>query len=151
GRRPHPNGPFPQRFGRYVLLRTLGGGGMGTVYHAHDTRLEVEVALKVPYEDVLEDRTGLPRFYREARAAARLRHPNLCPVLDIDEVDGAPYLTMPYITGVPLSEAPPLGPREVVRIVRTVAGAMAEAHRLGVIHRDLKASNILLTPQKEPV
>src|SRR5690242_4625540 len=92
-------GPFPQQFGRYELRACLGRGGMGTVFLAYDTRLDIEVALKVPHPDLLKVPGVLERFYREARAAARLWHPNLCQVLDINEHAGTHYLTMRYIDG----------------------------------------------------
>ena len=77
----------------------LGRGGMGAVYLAHDTQLDRQVALKVPHREFAQDREVRERFLREARAAARFHHPNFCPIHDIGEVDGIPYLTMAYIEG----------------------------------------------------
>jgi hypothetical protein len=148
---PSSDGPFPQVFGRYVLRQRLGRGGMGTVYLALDTRLDRDVALKTPHPHLLANGGLLDWFYREARAAARLSHPNLCPVLDIDVFAGVHYFTMPFIAGDPLSARAPECPNESLRLVQTLARAMAEAHRLGVIHRDLKESNVLITPAGQPV
>ena len=149
--RPTPDGPFPSDFGRYRLLGYLGGGGMGAVYLADDLKLEIKVALKIPHPDLLAKPTLLERFYREARAAARLDHPGLCWVLDVGEIGGTPYFVMRYIAGKPLSSCPPPAPRAAAILVRSVALAMAAAHRLGVIHRDLKPANIVVTPGGEPV
>jgi predicted Ser/Thr protein kinase len=146
-----PRGPFPQEFGRYVLERRLGGGGMGTVFLAFDRRLERHVALKVPHPHLLADAAALERFTREARAAARLCHPHLCPVLDLGEHAGVHYLTMFYVDGRPLRECRPAAVRDAVALVRTLALALAEAHRLGVVHRDLKPSNIIVNSRGEPV
>jgi serine/threonine protein kinase len=146
-----PDGPFPQDFGRYRLLRLLGHGGMGCVYLAHDRDLDADVALKMPHPHLLEHGTTLARFRREAQAAARLRHPNLCPVFDVGEYRGLHYLTMPYIEGTTLSECLPGTPRQAAGLVRTLALAMAEAHRHGIVHRDLKPANVLITPRGEPV
>jgi serine/threonine protein kinase len=148
---PTPAGPFPHEFGRYRLLRYLGGGGMGCVYLAEDRKLEIPVALKVPHPDLVEEPRLLERFHREARAAARLDHPGLCWVLDTGQIGGTPYFVMRYIAGRPLSKCPPMAPRAAATLVRSVALAMAAAHRQGVIHRDLKPSNIVVTPQGEPV
>ena len=89
---------------RYEIVRQLGRGGMGVVYLAKDTRLERDVALKIPFFWGDEDPEFLHRFYREARAAAGLRHPNICRVFDVGEHEGQPYLTMEYLEGVLLSE-----------------------------------------------
>src|SRR5438105_9434707 len=97
--------PLPEEFGRYRILRPLGQGGMGTVYLAQDTQLDRLVALKVPRlgdDDQLAPE-DLKRFFREARAAASLMHPNLCPIFDVGQVDGTPYLTMAYLEGRLLS------------------------------------------------
>jgi serine/threonine protein kinase len=124
---------------------------MGTVYRAWDTRLEIEVALKVPHAHLIDRPGVLERFYREARAAARLCHPALCQVYDLGEWQGCHYLTMRYVDGRPLRAAPGQDERTCAALVRRLASAMAEAHRLGVIHRDLKRANILLTHEGEPV
>jgi len=91
--------PLPETFGRYRILRPLGEGGMGAVYLARDTQLDRLVALKVPRlgGDDQPAPGDLERFFREARAAAALLHPNLCPIFDVGEVDGTPYLTMAYL------------------------------------------------------
>jgi serine/threonine protein kinase len=142
-------------FGRYRIVRTLGQGGMGSVYLAHDSQLDRQVALKVPH---LSDRDGpevLERFYREARAAAALDHPNLCPVFDVGQVDGSPYLTMAYVEGRPLSmligRQTDWPQRQVAAVVRKLANALQEAHDRGVVHRDLKPANILVSRRKELV
>jgi serine/threonine protein kinase len=146
-----PGASFPQPFGRYVLQRQLGVGAMATVYLAEDTRLETRVALKVPHPHLLRDAKAVERFYREARTAARLGHPYLCPVFDVGQFQGAHYLTMRYIEGQPLGQRPPTEPRAIAELVRKLAEALAEAHRSGVVHRDLKPSNILLDTRGDPV
>jgi serine/threonine protein kinase len=133
---------------------------MGTVYLVRDTQLCRQVALKVPHvrpgdADETPDRRILERFYREAHAAAILRHPNLCPVYDVGQIDGIPYLTMAYIRGRPLSRYidrnRPLSPRWVAVLVRKVALALQAAHEKGVIHRDLKPSNVMVCAGSEPM
>src|SRR5262249_28410411 len=112
---PLPSGPAAaidllpeQMFGRYRILRKLGEGGMGSVYLAHDTQMDRLVALKVPKFKAEDNSTNLPeileRFYREARAAATLDHPNICTVYDVNEINGIHYLTMAYVEGKALSE-----------------------------------------------
>jgi serine/threonine protein kinase/WD40 repeat protein len=151
-----PASGLPQdRLGRYELRRSLGSGGMGSVYLAFDTQLQRLVALKVPRFAADADPEARERFYREARAAATLRHPNLCPVYDAGEVGGVHYLTMAYIEGPSLAErvrsGPPLSPAEAAELVRRLAEALAVAHAGGVIHRDLKPSNVLLAADGQPV
>jgi class 3 adenylate cyclase len=127
---------------------------MGAVYLAHDTQLDRPVALKVPHADLARDRPALERFYREARAAGRLLHPNICPVFDVGAVGPVHYLTMAYIEGQPLSTLVHdfVGrPRRAAELVGALALALAEAHRQGVIHRDLKPSNVMINPRGEPV
>src|SRR4051794_832365 len=146
---------LPARLGRYELLKLLGKGGMGAVYLAHDDQLHRLVAVKIPHFGGPQQFHLRDRFLREARLAATLSHPNLCPVYDCGEIDGVLYLTMAYLEGKPLSRfirsGQPLPPRAVVAVVRQLALAMAEAHARGVIHRDLKPSNIMITPSKQPV
>jgi serine/threonine protein kinase len=148
---PGPGGPFPYAFGRYRLLEWLGGGGMGRVYLALDTKLEIKVAIKVPKFEASPDLRLKERFHREARQAARLVHPGLAWVLDVGQVEGLDYLVMRYVEGTPLSRYPAGTPRETAWLIRDVAIAMAAAHREGVIHRDLKPSNIVVTPEGCPV
>jgi hypothetical protein len=148
---PDPDGAFPQDFGRYELTRRLGRGVMGTVYLAHDRELDLEVALKVPHPETLANPATLVRFRREARAVARLAHPNLAWALDVNLFRGVDYLAMRYVPGVPLSDAIPGEVLEAVATARTLALAMSAAHRVGVIHRDLKPANVIVTPEGEPV
>lgn len=148
---------LPEHFGRYRILQRLGAGGMGTVYLAHDTQLDRRVALKVPYFAEEYNADVIARFRREAQAAAMLRHPNICPVLDVAEYDGVHFLTMGYIVGKPLSQfvltarERPLAQRSVAITVRKLALALAEAHARGVVHRDLKPSNIMIDNRREPI
>src|SRR5262245_55801221 len=112
---------LPETFGRYRIVRPLGEGGMGSVYLAHDTKLDRLVALKVPRlgDDEQPSPRELARFFREARAAASLTHPNLCPIYDVGEIDGTPYLTMAYLEGRLLSaliESGPMSQRQSAMI-----------------------------------
>ena len=141
----------PRRFGRYELLRRLGAGAMGEVWLARDTQLDRQVALKLPSAAAADDAELRERFLREARAAATLHHPHLCPVYDAGEEtgeDGVPrlYLTMAYIKGQSLHDAAtgaqPV--RTAARLIRKLADAMAHAHDRGVVHRDLKPANVML-------
>jgi serine/threonine protein kinase len=145
----------PVNFGRYRLVRTLGEGGMGRVFLAHDAQLDRHVALKVPRFESNCSSSMLQRFIREARSAALLRHPNICPIFDVGEVDGIQFLTMAYIDGQPLTRHTHkdalLAQPDAAALVAKLARAIHEAHSLGIIHRDLKPSNILLDAHGEPV
>ena len=145
---------LPASFGRYQLRRLLGKGGMGAVFLAYDSQLEREVALKIP--KFASNRPELvERFLREARAAAKLRHPGICPIYDVGQIDGTHFLTMAFIDGQPLAkqikEKNHCSIEDAVRITQGIAQAMAEAHRHGVVHRDLKPSNVMLDHQNQPI
>ena len=137
--------------GRYQVIDTLGEGGMGTVYRAHDPKLERLVAVKVPRFEVSKSDLDLVvmRFLREARSAAQIRHPNVCPIYDVDEHNGVPFVVMAYVEGQSLAErlrAKTLfsDQTEAVRLVRQVACGLKAVHAHGIVHRDLKPANILL-------
>jgi serine/threonine protein kinase len=146
---------MPKDFGRYRIERSLGEGGMGAVYLAHDSQLDRKVALKTPKFTRNSDPNLINRFYREARSAATLQHPNICPVYDVGEIGGIHYISMAYIEGRPLSDLikshrfPPVA--SVVRVVRKIALALHEAHAQGVVHRDLKPANIMIGRRNEPI
>jgi formylglycine-generating enzyme required for sulfatase activity/predicted Ser/Thr protein kinase len=135
-------------FGHYEIIRLLGRGGMGAVYLAFDTMLERRVALKVPHREYVQHRGMRERFLREGRAAARFHHPNFCPIYEIGEIHGQPYLTMAYIEGGTLGSrierGKPWDQPRAAETVRTLALALAEAHRDGIVHRDLKPANIMV-------
>src|SRR4051812_49555911 len=138
GERHPPPADWRQRIGRYRIVRLLGRGGMGSVYLAHDTQLDREVALKIPHFNA-QQAGMMERFFREARAAGRLHHPNICPVYDVGESDGVHYLCMAYVEGQTLFERvrdfASRPPREAAALVRKIALALEEAHAKGVIHR----------------
>jgi serine/threonine protein kinase len=146
---------YPKKFGHYEILRELGRGGMATVYEALDTKLQRKVALKVPHKSVAADPEYMSRFIREARSAATLFHPNICPVFEVGDIGETPYLTMAYLEGKNLSdyilEEHPIPPKRIANIVRKIAQAMDAAHKQGIVHRDLKPSNIMIDARKEPV
>jgi serine/threonine protein kinase len=139
---------LPPQFGRYRILRRLGKGGMGAVYLARDTKLDREVALKVPHLSPEDGPAALARFRREAQAMGEFRHPNLCPIYDVDEVGGVHFYTMPFIAGASLRDwiarngLP--AERQVAGLIRKLALALQVAHRHGVIHRDLKPGNVMI-------
>src|SRR5262245_50641123 len=153
--RPPPAEVFPRPFGRYELRTLLGRGGMGAVYLAHDPQLNRLVALKVPRPVGDDEGVWRQRFRDEARAAATLQHPNICPVFEVGEVESRPYLTMAFIEGESLAarlrRSKTLPIREAVQLVRTLAAAMAEAHDRGIIHRDLKPANVMIDRRGQPV
>jgi serine/threonine-protein kinase len=149
-----PPGELPDPFGRYRIISRLGRGGMGSVHLAYDTMLHRHVALKVPHFAAAGS-DDLERFYREARAAAQLFHPNLCPVYEVDHVGATHYLTMPYIEGRTLADrikdGSPFPPAVAVALVRRLAEAMHVAHRAGIVHRDLKPANVMVKPDGDLV
>ena len=141
--------------GRYQIVRQLGRGGMGVVYLAEDTRLDRQVALKLPMLWGDEDPEFLHRFYREARSAARLRHPSICRVYDVGEHDAQPYLTMEYPEGVLLSDylkkLQPDGASGSNPAGAQLGEVMDAAHQQGIVHRDLKPANIMLDLKVGPI
>jgi serine/threonine protein kinase len=146
---------IPAGFGRYRILRALGSGGMGSVYLAHDTQLDRDVALKVPHFGTKDSALHVERFYREARAMATLRHPNLCAIHDVGQHQGTHFLTMDYVEGKDLAavlkDPGAADALNAVEIVRKVALALSEAHQAGIVHRDLKPSNIMIDRRGEPI
>jgi hypothetical protein len=149
--RPRTFPDLPVQFGRYELRRCLGCGGMGEVYLAWDTQLNRAVALKVPTGRSRQ--STLRRFLREARSAAALDHPYICPVYDYGEIDGIYFLTLKYIDGCTLAEKLEDGPlpiQDAVELCRKLAEGLDAAHRAGVVHRDLKPSNIMLDRAGRP-
>src|SRR3990172_5213696 len=138
-----------QSLGRYHILEQLGEGGMAIVYKAYDTRLESEVAVKVIRTENLAPsilQRALKRFEREAKALAKLTHSNIVKVLDYGEHEGKPYLVMPYLPGGTLKEqlkGQSMPWQDAARLLIPIARALAYAHSEGMIHRDVKPSNIL--------
>jgi serine/threonine protein kinase len=137
-----------ETFGSYRIESLLGRGGMGSVYLATHERLGRKVALKVITPTLALDEDFRARFLRESQLAASLDHPNVIPIYDADDVDGVLYLAMRYVNGPSLRELirerGSLSQRETVQIVEQIAGALDEAHRAGLVHRDVKPANILL-------
>src|SRR6202171_185238 len=133
----------------YRLLEPLGSGGMGVVYRAEDTALGRTVALKFLPPQIVHDPKQVQRFREEARTASALNHPNICTIYEVAEEQGEMFIAMEFVEGRPLSEAIRDGrvsTSSVVRYARQIAGALEHAHARGVIHRDLKPLNIVITP-----
>lgn len=148
-------GDLPEVFGRYRIQKVLGVGATATVYLAEDTALARPVALKIPWFHRDEDREFAHRFYRVARWAAGLNHPNLCTIYDVGEIDGRLYIAMEYVPGRTLQQfiqpEMPLNEDQAMAVVRKIALAMHAAHAHGVIHRDLKPANIMITEKGQPI
>jgi eukaryotic-like serine/threonine-protein kinase len=136
--------------GRFEIRRTLGAGGMGEIFESYDTELQRTVAIKVLASKHIEDETMKQRFLREARMASQLNHPNIATIHEIGEAAGNPYIVMEYVEGQTLAERLEVGPlalNEIIDIGVQAAEALAEAHERGVVHRDIKSSNIMITPR----
>ena len=135
-----------QTISHYKVLEKLGEGGMGIVFKAHDTKLNRTVAIKMLPDRVNKDETAKARFLQEAQAAAGLNHPNICTVHGVEEVDGSLFMVMEYVEGGTLREKLPFAKiDDAVTVAAQIGEALQEAHAKGIVHRDVKSDNIMLT------
>ncbi|MBI2214565.1 MAG: serine/threonine protein kinase [Acidobacteria bacterium] len=143
-----------QRFGAYHLVSLIGAGGMGEVWKAEDESLRRTVAIKILPAANAQDRESNDRFKREARTAAQLNHPNIATIFSIDQFEDRAFIVMEYVDGEPLSKlilGSRLNPGEVIAIARSVADALAEAHEKGIVHRDIKPDNVVVSGRQVKV
>ena len=138
-----------QRIAHYEIQSRLGAGGMGEVWKAHDPKLQRTVAIKV-LKDQTEDAAS--RILAEARSASALNHSHICTIYEVDEADSQSFIVMEHVEGKPLSELIPsdgLPPESVIRYGTQIADALAHAHEHGIVRRDLKSANVVITPEAQ--
>lgn len=151
---PTPSNPSTPTIGRFEVRKKLGAGAFGTVYLAYDPQLQRDVAIKVPQKSVLSSPQRVERFLREARSAAKLRHPNIVPVYDAGQSNRQLYIASAFVKGEPLSEIVDDGGidlKKAATIVRGLAEGLAYAHQEGVVHRDVKPANVMLDDLGQPL
>src|SRR5438067_2196098 len=137
------------KLGNYRILEQIGAGGQGTVYKATDTRLGRAVVIKVLPPELTVKEANVKRFEREARLASALDHPNICTIFDLNEIGGVHFIAMQFVEGQnvrQLVNGRPLDLRSALSIAIQVADALAAAHARGIIHRDIKAGNVMVSP-----
>src|SRR5262249_31620046 len=136
------------KLGTFILKEKLGEGGMGAVFRAHDVTLDREVAVKVLPPALAADGDYVDRFVREARTAAKINHPNVVQVYAAGQAEGVTYMALELVPGASLASLlkGPLPPRRACELARDVARALAAAHELGTVHRDVKPDNVLVAP-----
>jgi serine/threonine protein kinase len=140
--------PGTELAGKYSIEDVVGRGGMGIVYKAEDTKLKRHVALKFLPPELVRDDEARERFVLEARSAAALSHPNICTIHEINEEEGCSFIAMEYVEGQSLKERIKKGPldtEEAVKVAIQVVEGLEEAHKKGIVHRDIKSANIMIT------
>jgi serine/threonine protein kinase len=140
-----------RQLGKFQLLERVGVGGFGAIWKARDTELDRLVALKLAHAGMLESEADRQRFFREARATAQLRHPNIVTVHEVASLDGLPAIVVEFVEGVSLRDylqARKFTFREAADLVARIADALEYAHSLGIVHRDVKPGNVLLATNR---